>query len=82
MTLPALHTATTMQLCTISGALGGLVASGVAQHSANARASVGPGPAFKAALPPRSLKVLTLRYNKQEHGVNLQMKKDKEADVL
>lgn len=43
--------------------IGGLVASGTAGHSANARSSMSPGAVFKAALPHRGHEVLRFRYN-------------------
>lgn len=53
-----------MHVCAVLDPLDGLFASGMAQHSANAKPSMCPGAAFKAALPPGSQKVLRLRYSK------------------
>lgn len=64
-----------MHVCAILGPLDGLFASSMAQHSANAKPSMCPRAAFKAAFPPGSQKALRLRYNKQEYRLHLQREK-------
>lgn len=71
-----------MHSCAMPGALDECFASSIAQHCANAKPSMCPGAEFRAALPPISQKVLRLGYDKKEHRLSLQRKKQAVGNVL